>query len=86
MIKKILVAQDGSNNSAAAAEYAIWLAGKFKATLKGIFVVDRVLLEGPFFYDLTASIGLEPIVNFSGKLSETLEERGKVILSDFKAR
>lgn len=86
MIKKILVAQDGSKNSVAASEYALWLAGKFKATLKGIFVVDKVLLEGPFFYDLTASMGLEPIVNFSGKMSETLEERGKVILSEFKAR
>ncbi len=85
MIKNILVAQDGSKNSAAAAEYAIWLAGKFKAALKGIFVVDRVLLEGPFFYDLSASMGLEPIVNFSDKMRETLEQRGEVILSDFKA-
>ncbi len=86
MIKKILVAQDGSKNSSAAAEFALWLAGSFKATLNGIFVVDRVLLEGPFLYDLTSSMGLEPIVNFSGKMRETLEQRGEVILSEFKER
>jgi len=85
MIKNILVAQDGSKNSAAAARYAIWFAEKFKAALKGIFVVDRVLLEGPFFYDLSASMGLEPIVNFSDKMKETLEQRGEVVLSEFTA-
>ncbi|MFQ5480779.1 MAG: universal stress protein [Thermodesulfobacteriota bacterium] len=86
MIKNILVALDGSNNSAAAAEYALWLAGIFKAGVKGIFVADRVLLEGPFLYDLTSSMGLEPIVNFSDKMRETLGQKGELILSDFKAR
>lgn len=86
MIKKILVAQDGSNNSIAASDYALWLAGSFKATLKGLFVVDRVLLEGPYFYDLSSAMGLEPIVNFSDKMGGVLEERGKAVLADFKAR
>jgi len=86
MIKKILVAQDGSNNSSSAAEYALWLAKKFKSGLTGQFVVDRVLLEGPFFYDLSASIGFEPFVNFSEKMRETLEARGADILSEFRER
>ncbi len=83
MIKKILVAQDGSNNSAVALEYAVWLAGRFGSTVRGIFVVDTILLEGPFFYDLSASMGVEPFVNFSEKMREALEERGKVVLEGF---
>ncbi len=86
MIKKILVGQDGSNNSASATEYALWLAERFKSVISGLFVVDRVLLEGPFFHDLSASIGFEPFVNFSEKMRETLEERGADILSEFKKR
>lgn len=86
MIKKILVGQDGSNNSASAAEYALWLAKRFKSDVTGVFVVDRVLLEGPFFYDLSASVGFDPFVNFTEKMRETLEARGKVILSEFKER
>ncbi len=83
MIKNILVAQDGSNNSNAAARYATYLAGRFNSALKGIFVVDTILLEGPFFYDLSASMGIEPFVNFSEKMRQALEERGKVVLEGF---
>ncbi len=83
MIKNILVAQDGSGNSGVAADYAIWLAKRFDSTLKGIFVVDTILLEGPFFYDLSASMGIEPFVNFSDKMREALEERGKIVLEGF---
>jgi len=86
MIKKILVGQDGSNNSASAAEYALWLAKRFKSEVTGVFVVDRVLLEGPFFYDLSASVGFEPFVNFSEHMRETLEARGKTILSEFSEK
>jgi len=86
MIKKILVGQDGSNNSASAAEYALWLAKRFKSDVTGVFVVDRVLLEGPFFYDLSASVGFDPFVNFTEKMRDTLEDRGKAILSEFQER
>ena len=84
MIKKILVAQDGSRNSAAALEYALYLARGFGAGLRGLFVVDTILLEGPFFYDLSASMGIEPVMNVSEKMRAVLEERGKAVLQGFE--
>ncbi len=86
MIKNILVAQDGSGNSGVAAEYAVWLAERFGSRLKGLFVVDTILLEGPFFYDLSASMGIEPFVNFSDKMRSALEERGRAVLEGFRER
>ncbi|MCC6501815.1 MAG: universal stress protein [Deltaproteobacteria bacterium] len=83
MIKNILVPQDGSPYSKAALDYSIWLAKKFGAGLKGLFVIDTVALEGPFLHDLSGSLGFEPFLNFSAKMREALEERGKTILTAF---
>ena len=84
MIKKILVAQDGSAFGRAALEYGIWLASKFGASLCGIHVVDIVSLEGPFLHDLSASIGFEPGLNFSAKMREILDAKSSDILDFFK--
>ncbi len=84
MIKNILVPQDGSQHSLSAVQYAVWLAGKFKATLTGLFVVDIVSIEGPFLHDISASIGFEPFLNFSAKMRDILEERGKAVLASFE--
>ncbi len=86
MIKKILVPQDGSSNAQSAVDYALWLAGRFGAGITGLHVVDIVSLEGPFLHDLSGSIGFEPFLNFSAKMRETLEARGKTILSEFDLR
>lgn len=83
MIKNILVPQDGSPYSKAALDYSMWLAGKFGAGLKGLFVIDAVALEGPFLHDLSGSLGFEPFLNFSTKMREALEERGKTVLAAF---
>ncbi|MBI5455056.1 MAG: universal stress protein [Deltaproteobacteria bacterium] len=85
MIKNILIPQDGSENGKAALEYGLWLAKKFKAGLIGLNVVDVVALEGPFLHDLSGSLGFEPFMNFSSRMREALETRGKTILGDFEA-
>lgn len=84
MIKNILVPQDGSEHSLSAAGYGIWLAGKFKAAVTGLYVVDIVSLEGPLLHDISASIGFEPFLNFATKMQEALEDRGEVILDVFE--
>jgi len=84
MIKNILVPQDGSPYGKAALDYSMWLAKKFGASLTGMHVVDVVALEGPFLHDLSGSLGFEPFLNFSTKMREALESRGKTILSAFE--
>jgi nucleotide-binding universal stress UspA family protein len=84
MIKNILVAEDGSPYGKAALDYSIWLAKKFGAGIKGIHVIDVVSLEGPFLHDISGSLGFEPYLNFSTKMREALESRGKMILSSFE--
>ena len=83
MIKNILVPLDGSEHSRAALEYAIWLAQGFHGTLSGLHVIDTVSIEGTFFHDISGSLGFEPYLDFSTKMREILESRGKMILDDF---
>ncbi|MBI5344100.1 MAG: universal stress protein [Deltaproteobacteria bacterium] len=83
MIKRILVTQDGSSYGRAALDAGLWLAKGFQASLTGLYVVDIVFLEGPFLHDISASIGFEPLLNFSAKMQEVLLGRGKDILSSF---
>ncbi len=84
MIKKILVAQDGSNFSKSALDYALWLAGSFKAVVTGIYVVDIVAFEAPFLHDISGALGFEPFLNFSTKIREELEKTGRTILKSFR--
>lgn len=84
MIKKILVPQDGSVNSKAALDYALWLSRRFGAGLMGLHVLDIISLEGPFLHDLSGSLGFEPFLNFSTKMREVLEAKGNTILNNFK--
>ncbi len=84
MIKKILVAQDGSAHGASALSYGLWLAKSLGAALAGIHVIDVVLLEGPFLHDISGAIGFEPFLNFSAKMKDVLREKGEAILASFK--
>lgn len=77
MIKRILVPTDGSETSQIGVTYAASLAHSFSAHVRGIYVVDVKLLEGPFLQDLSASLGTAPYVNYQGNISMLLEERGK---------
>lgn len=83
MIKNILIPLDGSEHSDAALEYAIWMTEKFKGTLIGQHIIDTISLEGTFFHDISGSLGFEPYLDFSTKMREVLEERGKAILDEF---
>ena len=86
MIKNILVPLDGSEHSRAALDYAIWITEKFDGTLFGQHIIDTISIEGTFFHDISGSLGFEPYLDFSSKMREILEERGKIILDDFVAR
>jgi nucleotide-binding universal stress UspA family protein len=86
MIKTILVGLDGSETAAAATSYALWLAKRFGAEVVGLHVVDVVSIEGSFLHDISGSLGFEPYLDFSSKMREALEERGKGLLDAFRER
>jgi len=86
MFKSILVALDGSQHSEAALQYALWLAERLRSTLIGLHVIDIVSIEGSFFHDVSGSLGFEPYLDFSAKMREALQERGRVILDAFAQR
>jgi nucleotide-binding universal stress UspA family protein len=83
MIKNILVPLDGSRHSDAALDYAAWLAKGFDGTLFGQHIIDTISIEGTFFHDISGSLGFEPYMDFSSKMRELLDERGKIILAEF---
>jgi nucleotide-binding universal stress UspA family protein len=86
MFKSILVALDGSQHSDAALQYALWLAERLRATLIGLHVIDIVSIEGSFVHDVSGSLGFEPYLDFSAKMREALQERGRVLLDGFVQR
>lgn len=87
MIKSILVTLDGSGHSETASQYALWLAERMQATVVGMHVVDVVSIEGSgaFLHDVSGSLGFEPYLDFSSKMREALQERGRTILEQFLA-
>jgi nucleotide-binding universal stress UspA family protein len=86
VFKSILVALDGSAHADAACEYGLWLAERLKARLIGVHVLDVVSIEGSFLHDVSGSLGFEPYLDFSAKMREVLQERGRVLLDTFRAR
>ncbi len=83
-IEKILACVDASDYSTAVMKYSSYIAKAYKAKLTALHVIDILQLEGPFMYDLSGVLGLEPFANFSGKIKAMLEEKGKNILTSFK--
>jgi len=86
VIKNLLVPLDGSEHSRAALEYGLWLAKKFNGALFGQHIIDTISIEGTFFHDISGSLGFEPYLDFSSKMREVLEARGKILLEDFEQR
>jgi nucleotide-binding universal stress UspA family protein len=86
VIRNILVALDGSPHAEVAVEHALWLAERLRARLIGIHVLDVVSIEGSFLHDVSGSLGFEPYLDFSSKVREALNERGKTLLGLFRDR
>jgi nucleotide-binding universal stress UspA family protein len=86
MIKTILLGLDGSEHAGVAERYAFWLARRLDAVVVGLHVVDIISIEGSFLHDVSGSLGFEPYLDFSSKMREALQERGKVIVDEFAAR
>ncbi len=84
MIKRLLVAIDGSEHAQTACEYALWLAERLDATVIGFHVVDVVSIEGSFFHDISGSLGFEPYLDFSSKMRDALHDRGRILLEGFE--
>ncbi len=84
MIKSILIPTDGSENSGIALAYGIYLAKQFHAEIIGLNVIDIRALEGPFFSDISGSLGFIPYQNYLPKYQSILEERAKIILETFR--
>jgi nucleotide-binding universal stress UspA family protein len=82
MLKRIMVATDGSEAAANGARYAVALARKYTACIQAIHVSDVKLLEGPFLQDLSASLGTTPYINYQGNIAMILEERGRAALDE----
>jgi len=83
MIKNVLVAIDGSEHSRSATDHAVWIAERLGAAVTALHVIDIVSIEGSFLHDISGSLGFEPYLDFSSKMREVLEERGKAMLADF---
>ena len=77
---------DGSEHARTAAQYALWIAERFAARVVGLHVVDIVSVEGSFFHDISGSLGFEPYLDFSSKMREVLQERGRSLLEEFRQR
>jgi len=86
MIKSILIPTDGSTGSQTALDYGLYFAALFRAEITGLNVIDIRALEGPFLSDISGSLGFTPFQNYFPKFQKILEDRGNVILDDFKNR
>jgi nucleotide-binding universal stress UspA family protein len=51
-----------------------------------LYVIDIVSIEGSFLHDISGSLGFEPYLDFSSKMREVLEERGRTMLTEFSDR
>ncbi len=83
MFKVILAPVDGSEYDVSIGDYAEFIHESWNSEVIALHVVDIIALEGPFFHDLSGAMGMEPLVNLTGKMKELLEEQGRMILENF---
>jgi len=79
MFKSILVPVDGSSHSWSALQQAIWMAKREEATIRLVHVVDIRLI-------VPSAEGGMPNFSYQQQLVDYLEEAGKQILEEAKAR
>ncbi len=82
-VNNILACVDSSQYGTCVMKYSAYLSKAFKAKLEALHVIDILQLEGPFMYDISGALGLEPFSNFSAKIKNMLKEKGNNILSSF---
>lgn len=82
MIKQILVPTDGSENSLAAADYAVSIARLYQASIQGLFVKDVKILTGPLIHDIGTSIGgMVPYGTFHQTIRAMMESQADTYLN-----
>jgi len=82
MTKQILVPTDGSENSLAAADYAVSIAHLNQASIQGLFVKDIKILAGPLIHDIGTSIGgMVPYGTFHQTIRAMLESQADTYLN-----
>lgn len=86
LLKKLLVALDGSPHSAAALAHALSLAAAAEATVTGIHIVDAAAVDTSFVADLSGSLGFQPFLNLNAELHDALRTLGRTVLADFEQR
>ncbi len=86
MINTILIPLDGSPNSQIALDYALYMAPKLEASLRGLHVIDLYLLQGLQTTDFSASAGVLPYDAFLDAVESSLQEKARAILKSFSDR
>lgn len=86
MIKSILVCTDGSPHGDAACDYAFHLAGRIKATVAGLHVLDSRVLEGPLMADISGWLGATPYADHLQQFRELLENKGTAVAESFEKK
>lgn len=88
---KVLAGIDGSEISAAVADYAAWIAGRVNVPLKLLYNLEN--RGSPAVSDLSGSIGLgsrehllEELTELEAKRSRILMEQGKLLLAEANKR
>ncbi|MBM4053166.1 MAG: universal stress protein [Planctomycetes bacterium] len=87
MLKQIIVPTDGSDNSLAAADYAVNIAKIYNASVHGLFVKDIKILAGPLIHDIGTSIGgMVPYGTFNQTVREMLDSKADAALNQVEGK
>jgi len=84
MIKRILLATDGSEPAKSAEEMAFWLAKRLEAEVVALFVKDERLIRFPELLDFGAVT--IPLPTYHEEIDRALTERGKAVLERLEKR
>jgi len=84
MINKILIPMDGSDNSAIALRYGLYIAPKLNATLQGLHVIDAFLIQGPVVTDISGTVGIPPYDGFFEAVETSLNAKAQFVLNNFE--
>lgn len=84
MSKKILIPTDGSEFSRTALAYGIYCAGVLKARIRGLYIIDIKVVQGPLFDDISGFMGVSACQDFIPMIERGLNEKADEILKRFR--